>query len=204
MTDKNTRTISSSKWEVKASDLDRVPETPLREQLAAFEHQQWAHWTRHMLDTLQEVIGLGFYEARDNGIDLSETKAALDRWRRQIQTAYEDLTEDEKDSDRVWADEVLAIVGQSTGVLPEVLWKNRLEEQRAHDAVAASIEADEDERVLMSLLPRTPDGYVNNCWLRNTGSEADLEHGACPMCNGKCPDRGRLEAEGLILKATEG
>lgn len=203
MTDKN-RTITGAKWEIKPSDFDRVPETPLREQLAAFEHQQWAHWTRHMLDTLQEVIGLGFYEARDNGIDLSKTKEALDRWRRQINTVYEDLTEDEKDADRVWADEVLAIVGQSTGVLPEVLWRNRLEEQRATDRVADSIEAAEDDRILKDLLPRTPEGYVNNCLLRATGAEFDPEHGACPMCNGLCPDRERLEAEGLVPANEEG
>lgn len=31
-------------------------------------------------------------------------------WRRQIETAYADLTEAEKDSDREWADKVLALL----------------------------------------------------------------------------------------------
>lgn len=53
------------------------------EALADLEHQQWAHWTRYMLDNL--------------------TPENIERWRRQIDTPYSDLTEKEKDSDREWA-----------------------------------------------------------------------------------------------------
>ena len=82
----------------------------LREALAALEHDQWAHWTRYMLGALKEVIGLGFYEARDNNIDLSVVREHLARWERQIATPYAELTEAEKDSDREWADKVLAVL----------------------------------------------------------------------------------------------
>ena len=34
---------------------------------------------------------------------------------------------------------------------------------------------------------RTPEGYVNNCWLRHGHPEAD-----CQICMGDCPDRDRL------------
>lgn len=66
---------------------------PLRERLAALEHEQWALWTRHMLDHL--------------------TPENIERWRRQIATPYEQLSEPEKQSDRAWAERVLAIVGEA-------------------------------------------------------------------------------------------
>jgi len=63
---------------------------PLRESLAALEHEQWSHWTRYMIEHL--------------------TPDNIERWLRQCETPYEDLTEREKDSDREWADRVLAIM----------------------------------------------------------------------------------------------
>ena len=66
---------------------------PIRERLAALEHEQWAHWTRYLLDHL--------------------TPENVERWRRQIDTPYEDLSEPEKQSDREWADRVLELVGTS-------------------------------------------------------------------------------------------
>ncbi|MEB3211477.1 MAG: hypothetical protein VKL39_08980 [Leptolyngbyaceae bacterium] len=62
----------------------------VREQLAELEHQQWAHWTRYMLNNL--------------------TPENIARWQQQIDTPYADLTEAEKASDREWADKVLAII----------------------------------------------------------------------------------------------
>jgi hypothetical protein len=59
----------------------------LREELAALEHEQWAHWTKYMLDNL--------------------TEENIARWRKQIDTPYSELSEKEKDSDRVWADKVI-------------------------------------------------------------------------------------------------
>ena len=60
------------------------------EKLAALEHEQWAHWTRYMLDNL--------------------TSENIQRWRRQIETPYEDLSEKEKESDRVWARKVMELM----------------------------------------------------------------------------------------------
>jgi hypothetical protein len=64
----------------------------LREKLAELEHQQWAHWTRYMLDNL--------------------TPENIARWRTQIDTLYSDLSEDEKESDRHWANKVLEVLGE--------------------------------------------------------------------------------------------
>jgi hypothetical protein len=79
--------------------------TPIRERLAALEHEQWAHWTRHLLDHL--------------------TPENIERWRRQIDTPYDELSESEKQSDREWADRVLELIkesaapeGRESGLVP--------------------------------------------------------------------------------------
>lgn len=65
----------------------------LRESLAALEHEQWSHWTRHLLDHL--------------------TPENIARWRRQCDTPYQGLTETEKESDRAWADRVLKLLASA-------------------------------------------------------------------------------------------
>lgn len=60
------------------------------ENLAALEHEQWAHWTKHMLDNL--------------------SPENIERWRRQIETPYEQLSEMEKGSDRQWARKAIKII----------------------------------------------------------------------------------------------
>ncbi|MEH1855894.1 MAG: hypothetical protein V7L11_30490 [Nostoc sp.] len=64
-----------------------------KERLAELEHQQWAHWTRYMLDNL----------TTDN----------IERWRRQIEIPYAELSETEKASDRRWADKVIKLIMQN-------------------------------------------------------------------------------------------
>ena len=59
----------------------------LIEELADIEHKQWGHWTRCFFV---------FYNA-DN----------RERWQQQSHTAYKNLSEEEKESDRVWARKVL-------------------------------------------------------------------------------------------------
>ena len=66
------------------------------EKLAALEHEQWAHWTRYMLDNL--------------------TEENIARWRQQIKTDYQDLSEKEKNSDREWAWKVIEVAD----ILPAV------------------------------------------------------------------------------------
>ena len=62
------------------------------EELAELEHDQWAHWTKYMLDNLTE----------------DDKK----RWKKQIDTPYPKLSEKEKDSDREWANKVLKIINK--------------------------------------------------------------------------------------------
>ncbi len=67
--------------ERRAREKQIPPE--LLEKLAALEHDQWAHWVRYMLHNL--------------------TPRNIERWLRQISLPYADLTEAEKESDRIWA-----------------------------------------------------------------------------------------------------
>lgn len=62
----------------------------LIEKLAELEHIQWAHWTQYMLSNLT-----------DDKINL---------WKYEIKTEYKDLTEKQKDSDRIWARKVFNIL----------------------------------------------------------------------------------------------
>ena len=104
------------------ADLDDYPTTEqIAEALAALEHEQWAHWTRYMLGVLVEPLGMGLNEARVKGIEtkgMAKAREALERWRRQIETPYAELTEDEKDSDREWAQKVMALLSDA-GVITE-------------------------------------------------------------------------------------
>ena len=68
----------------------------LIEKLATLEHEQWAHWTKYMLAKLQRFPDTSNPDAR--------------KWWKQIRTPYKDLSEKEKESDRVWARKVLEII----------------------------------------------------------------------------------------------
>jgi hypothetical protein len=62
----------------------------LLEELAALEHQRWAHWQKYV------------HEKGRRQSDGSVLLPAdlVSRWERQINTSYEDLTNEEKNSDR--------------------------------------------------------------------------------------------------------
>ena len=62
----------------------------LIEKLSALEHDQWAHWTKYMLANM--------------------TPENIKQWKRQIETPYAKLTEKEKNSDREWANKVVAVL----------------------------------------------------------------------------------------------
>ena len=62
----------------------------LLEKLADLEHTQWAHWTKYMLDNL--------------------TPKNIARWKKQIKTPYEDLSEEDKEKDREWVYKVIDIL----------------------------------------------------------------------------------------------
>ena len=70
----------------------------LREQLAEIEHQRWADWQVWCHKILRE------------GCPSPELEKILERWDRQIQRDYVDLSEQEKDSDREQVDRYLPLI----------------------------------------------------------------------------------------------
>lgn len=57
--------------------------------VAEVEHEQWAHWAEHMLN--------------------NSTDENIARWRQQIETPYDQLTESEKEKDRKWARKAMMV-----------------------------------------------------------------------------------------------
>jgi hypothetical protein len=85
------------------SDYSGTPEEcgkKMLEKTAALEHEQWAHWTAYMLTVL----------CKDHP-ELNKDENVLRR-SRQILVDYKDLTEKEKESDRVWARKAIQIFAE--------------------------------------------------------------------------------------------
>jgi hypothetical protein len=74
-----------------------------RESLAAYAHHAWAGWMQYML---------GKCTYNPDGTMTIPADLVV-RWTRQMNTLYGDLPEQEKQSDRVEADTMLAIMGNA-------------------------------------------------------------------------------------------
>jgi hypothetical protein len=107
----------------------------LLENLAELEHQQWAHWTKYMLDRLEQL------ESEQDSHDPYKVLHQKENWRRQIATPYSELTEKEKDSDRSWASKSLEITAKRLAELnpyPEDVFlpRNKEEMKAVADLIA--------------------------------------------------------------------
>lgn len=72
-----------------------------REDLADVQHEIWAHWMRYLFTQCVPD---------DHPGDLCIPARLVERWKRQTETPYEKLTEQERKSDREQADKVIAIM----------------------------------------------------------------------------------------------
>jgi hypothetical protein len=72
-----------------ADDLQRTLEGAI-DRLAEVEHQRWAHWQEYMHSQCKRL--------QDGSLVIPPDLAS--RWKMQIETPYEALTEREKESDR--------------------------------------------------------------------------------------------------------
>ena len=82
--------MTSSETDPPGSTADALDDGTLLEALAVVEHERWAHWQAYVHD--QGV------KNPDGSITLPAN--LVERWSRQIATPYDQLTEDEKNSDR--------------------------------------------------------------------------------------------------------
>ncbi len=73
----------------------------LHEKLAALAHEQWSGWMRYLFEQCEETV---------EGDGIHMPRACVERWARQVNTPYTDLSEEEKESDRKEADRVLEIL----------------------------------------------------------------------------------------------
>lgn len=80
-------------------------EKTLLEQLAAIEHERWAHWQRFM-------HGKG--ERKPDG-SLVLPPDLVAKWERLIETPYAQLTDKEKESDREQVKRYLPVVADAYG-----------------------------------------------------------------------------------------
>lgn len=119
------------------------------EQLAALEHQQWSAWTKHFLE--------------------NSTAVAIARWKRQLATSYEHLTEEEKEADRVWARKALACIETTAnpgipyeGKFLRIKKSGRWEyvQRTKASGIVAMLAITEDEKVLLIEQFRLPVGQT--------------------------------------------
>lgn len=80
------------------TDVLRSPE--LVNRLAAVEHERWAHWQRYV------------HSKCVKGLDGSLTIPAelVGRWERQISTSFDELSESEKESDRIQVHRYMLVI----------------------------------------------------------------------------------------------
>lgn len=84
---------------------DNITDAGIRERLAAYAHEAWAGWMRHLFERAVVIVN------RDDGCNWTAIpKIMRDRWARQMETPYSELPEAEKASDRAQADRILAIL----------------------------------------------------------------------------------------------
>jgi hypothetical protein len=81
-----------------AALLDR-----LKEQLAAIEHERWAHWQAYLHSKGRRLPDGALLLPAD----------LVTHWERQIATPYEELSEIEKDSDRDQVDRYLSVIKEA-------------------------------------------------------------------------------------------
>jgi len=86
---------------------DQIAQTldDLLDTLAAIEHERWSHWQRYMHSKAIQ---------RSDG-SLLVPAELVGQWERQIETPFEQLSEQEKDSDREQVQKYLPLIKASLG-----------------------------------------------------------------------------------------
>ena len=75
----------------------------MREKLAEHAHDSWTGWMEYLFSQS---------ELKSNGTVVIPV-GSVKRWLRQMHTPYANLSESEKESDRVEADKILAIIEET-------------------------------------------------------------------------------------------
>jgi len=86
----------------------------IRERQAELEHEQWIVWAKAITPELNDIL----YKLPEGSIEADGLARRLERWA-SLFKPYAELTEEQKDQDRVWADKTLAGL-HSQGVVIKV------------------------------------------------------------------------------------
>jgi len=80
-----------------------------RERLAEKEHDQWMRWAKNLLPELKQLtqLHLPYGDVREAGNCHCKTCERIKRWEK-LFIPYSELTEEQKDQDRVEADQILS------------------------------------------------------------------------------------------------
>jgi len=78
----------------------------LREELAALCHNQWVGWMEYLFSKCIELP----VHIDDNTGTIIIPRDYVERWKRQINTPYEELSASEKESDRKEADRFISLL----------------------------------------------------------------------------------------------
>ena len=77
-------------------------EEKLIEALADFEHDRWSRWQKHLFSKC----------IKNEDGSYTIPKEYVERWNRQINTKYSDLSEEEKESDRREAKRIIQCINE--------------------------------------------------------------------------------------------
>lgn len=94
--------------------------TEFRELLADVQHDIWSHWMKYMFSQGSFTTHMSFNDKPDS-ITWTMPSDKVERWQRQMETDYFDLTEKERESDREQADKVTAVLENVVSVMVEKL-----------------------------------------------------------------------------------
>lgn len=92
------------------SVVKRLDGPAAREALAEYAHDAWAGWMKYMFEKGVLLNENGMTPEPGEPARLMLPTWAVDRWTRQAYTAYPDLPDSEKESDRLEADRILEIL----------------------------------------------------------------------------------------------
>lgn len=73
------------------------------EVLAELEHNQWWHWAKSLTPELNDIL----YKLPEGSLEADRLAARLGRWS-SLFMPYDQLTEEQKEQDRIWARESLS------------------------------------------------------------------------------------------------
>lgn len=73
------------------------------EELSNIEHESWSKWMKYLFSVSKEN--------EDGSVTIPKDK--VDRWKKQMNTNYEDLSDKEKESDRKEAKKFIKVINDS-------------------------------------------------------------------------------------------